>query len=275
MPHLFDLPQNTLPPLFRIGAQPLGDAPRFVAGADVPRYLAEKQRLAETRFREIFLAEPETEAAQNEVLVLISTELQTTVPEASEPPLWTAAQLVAEDLIIMQRDADTWRLTAGALCFPSAWRLSEKIGKPLDALHAPVPGFAAGTRNAEIMARMFDALRPEAPILRGNWSLYGDDVLFHPDEADPDVPRFGPEGDRVFLRGERQTLSKLPQTGAILFTIRIFVTPLETLLAAEGGADLATQLRAELERFDAEQLAYKGLTADRNHLINRLRQLAD
>jgi len=262
-----------LPPLFRIGAKPLDGAPRFVAGEDLSAYLAEKQRLAETRFDEIFLAEPDTDDAQREVLALVCAETGNSAHEASVPPLWAAAQLVAEDLIIMQRDADAWRLTAGALCFPSAWRLSEKICKPLDSLHAPVPGFAAGTRNAEIMARMFDALRPEAPIQRGNWSLYGDDELFHPDEADPDVPRFGPEGDRIFLRGERQTLSKLPETGAILFTIRIFVTPLEALLAAEGGTDFAAQLSAELERFDADQLAYKGLTSDRDWLIARLRQL--
>mgnify|MGYP000846223527 CR=1 FL=1 len=41
-----------------------------------------------------------------------------------------------------------WRLAAGSLCFPSSWSLVEKFGKPLQDIHAPVPGFGPGTRSA-------------------------------------------------------------------------------------------------------------------------------
>ena len=33
-------------------------------------------------------------------------------------------------------------MSAAALCFPSRWRLQNKIGKPLSAVHAPVPHYA-------------------------------------------------------------------------------------------------------------------------------------
>ncbi len=52
------------------------------------------------------------------------------------------------------------------------------------------------------MARMFDALRPETPMIRWNFSLYGDDRLFHPDVLGPGEARFGtgPRRRAVFLR---------------------------------------------------------------------------
>ncbi|TIU52784.1 MAG: DUF3445 domain-containing protein, partial [Mesorhizobium sp.] len=64
-------------------------------------------------------------------------------------PLVQASLLVQEDLILMRRDESGWRLAAGSLCFPSSWSLLEKFGKPLQQIHAPVPGFGPGTRPAE------------------------------------------------------------------------------------------------------------------------------
>jgi hypothetical protein len=39
-------------------------------------------------------------------------------------------------------------------------------------------------------------------------------------------------GDTLFVRSERQTLRRLPETGAILFTIGIYVEPLKALSAS-------------------------------------------
>jgi hypothetical protein len=45
-------------------------------------------------------------------------------------PLKAAALLVQEDLILMRKGEDGWRLAAGSLCFPSSWTLTEKFGRP-------------------------------------------------------------------------------------------------------------------------------------------------
>ena len=42
----------------------------------------------------------------------------------------------------------------------------------------------------------------------------------------------GNAGETLFVRSERQTLRRLPETGAILFTIGIYVDPLGTLSPA-------------------------------------------
>lgn len=282
---------DSLPPLFRIGARPLDPADILLVDDDLTIQLAEKQRLGSERFGEVFMAEPDTEQAQIEVRDLIRGLLQRyhaathrcegdTIHVAGQsvdlgdpqtPALWMAARLVQEDLIIMRRGEDAWRLAAGALCFPSSWRLADKIGRPLHTVHAPVPGFGEGTRNDQIITRMFDALRPGEPMLRGNWSIYPDAELYHPEAGNPG-PRFS-SGETAFLRMERQTLSKLPQSGDILFTVRITIDPLPGLPRAPDRRATAGELVAHLKSLDADQLSYKGITEDRENLLSKLRTI--
>ena len=149
------------------------------------------------------------------------------------PPLKAASLLVQEDLILMRRGDDGWRLAAGSLCFPSSWTLTEKFGRPLHEYIAPVPGFGPGTRNNELISRMFDKLHQ--PVQRFNWSIQAGDALYHPlshsgrvERAEQRPSKFG-DADlnaAAFIRVERQTLRKLPASGDILFTIRIYLDPL-------------------------------------------------
>jgi dimethylamine monooxygenase subunit A len=91
---------------------------------------------------------------------------------AGEPALLTASRLVQEDLLLMRRDAEGWRLVAGSLCFPSTWVLAEKLGRDLSGIHGPAPGYAG--KMADMVARIFDSLKAERPVERFNWSIYGD-----------------------------------------------------------------------------------------------------
>lgn len=278
--------------LFAIGLKPL-DVNEWIETDDrLASDLAEKERLAAAHWSEIFAAEPETAAAQSEVLALLVEHLpqrypdlyrregnamqmgERLVPLDVPPALWTAARLVQEDLVLMRRGDAGWRLAAAVLCFPSSWKLSEKFGRPIHEVHSPVPAFGARTRNAELIARMFDNMRPETPMIRWNWSIYGDAELFHPHNSP--ARRFG-EGARpehVFMRVERQTLRLLPQSRDILFTIRIIVDPLEQLERHSDAPRIATALIDQLLSFNAEQLDYKGMTLERDRLVARLREIA-
>jgi hypothetical protein len=107
-------------------------------------------------------------------------------------------------------------------------------------------------------------------MIRWNWSLYGDDRLYHPDVSGPDRPRFGTDMANIFLRVERQTLRLLPDSGDILFTIRIHVDPLATLEAQPEAIRIAAALADQLMALDPAQLDYKGLTLERDRLVERL-----
>ncbi|WP_297110410.1 DUF3445 domain-containing protein [uncultured Devosia sp.] len=290
-------PYDGSSPLFRIGTKPLDPANWLQPDAAMASQLAEKARLIARRPGDVFAELPESRPAQAELLAELIKHLPNHFPELWRhssagmrvvpigetvpldgvgSPLLTASRLVQDDLLILQRAPEGWRLTAGSLSFPSSWVLGEKLGKVLTEIHAPVPGFGPGTRQAEVMARMFDAMRPETPMIRWNFSLYGDDRLFHPDISGPEERRFG-EGERadpVFLRVERQTLRKLPETGAIAFTIRMSIDPLERLEAHGDGARIAASLIEQITALTPEQLDYKGLTRERERVVERLREIA-
>ena len=53
-------------------------------------------------------------------------------------PLLVARNLVAEDLLIMAKDEGVHVLSGGVLAFPDNWKLEEKMGLPLAAIHYPV-----------------------------------------------------------------------------------------------------------------------------------------
>ena len=246
--------------LFAIGAKPLDVNEWIEADERLPADLALKDHLGATRWSEVFAAEADTDAAQAELLGLLVEHLPRRypalyrreddamlvagrrVPLDSAPALWTAARLVQEDLVLMRRGETGWRLAAAALCFPSSWRLGDKFGRPIHEIHAPVPGFGAGTRNGDLIARMFDNMRRETPMLRWNWSIYGDAELFHPHNSP--ARRFG-DGERaenVFMRVERQTLRLLPVSRDIVFTIRIVVDPLAELERHSDAPGIASRL---------------------------------
>jgi dimethylamine monooxygenase subunit A len=51
-------------------------------------------------------------------------------------------------------------------------------------------------------------------------------------------------GEKLWLRVERQTLRRLPQSGSVLFAIRTHVTGLgEAICHAKGARDLALAMR--------------------------------
>ena len=287
--------------LFQIGLKPL-DLTNWIEIDDTFDFqLAEKRRIYDEHADKVFVAEPGTEDAQAEVLALLTEHLPAWFPERYRkegdrlkvvghpeldaletqdlPALYKASLLIQEDLIIMRRGENGWRLAAGSLCFPSSWLLTEKFGKPMSGIHEPVPGFGPGTRNAGLIDRMFDKLQIVQPVERFNWSIQSGDALYHPlsnagriDRATgrpirfPDVEAAG----RAFIRVERQTLRKLPVAGDILFTIRIYLDPIGLLEARPDRTVLAASFAGQLMALDAEQLDYKGLTADRDRLVEAL-----
>jgi dimethylamine monooxygenase subunit A len=262
-------------PAFRIGVQPLDAENWLVVSDQLAAYRAEKSALIAAKHDEVFAAEPETRAAQIETLERVSAfcaaKLGFEIPACptSEPPLQHAARHIEDDLVLMRKGDNGWRLAAGSLCFPSSWRLLEKFGHPLDVVHGTVPGFGTGTRNAAIIARMFDALAVDAPVIRANWSIYPDNALHHPSSHGETSSTFHADTPIIsqgFFRSERQTLTKLRKSGDILFTIRIGVEPL-TQTVARGDAG---KLAAALRQMNEDERRYKGMVAAADRLAGEL-----
>jgi dimethylamine monooxygenase subunit A len=283
---------------FTIGLQQLDLRDWIEIDENLLAYLDEKKRLFDLHADRIFVEEPGSRAAQQEVLDLLAEHLTGHYPDlyerngntiaitgSPEPvnletgktaPLLNAAQLVQEDLVIMSRDeARGWHLAAASLSFPSSWTLLEKFGRSMDDIHAPVPGFNAGTRNADLITRMFGNLRPDRSVYRMNWSLQPDGALYHPLASHQKGALYTEEelAAQCFIRVERQTLRKLPVSGDILFTIRIHLDPVNALKKHPQCRAVAQAFCRQLEGLNPEQLNYKGIMTIRERLIDTLNHL--
>ncbi|MEM7290360.1 MAG: DUF3445 domain-containing protein, partial [Pseudomonadota bacterium] len=208
-------------PPFGIGLRPL-DLTNWIEVDDrLGFYLGEKQRLMREIPDLVWAGDHASEIAQQEVLDLLVTHLLGLFPEIyalredvvsiagfgeidlgdpSRPPLLTAALLIQEDLVLLRKTEDGWRLVAASVCFPSSWVLREKIGKVMHDVHQPVPGFHSGTRNAVMIERIFDNLLIDQPVERFNWSVYNDDELYHDDRAGEHFPDHSNGESQYFLR---------------------------------------------------------------------------
>nr|WP_315383435.1 DUF3445 domain-containing protein [uncultured Sphingomonas sp.] len=144
----------------------------------------------------------------------------------------SAASGVWEDLCILTPDATgQYRLTAAALAFPTDWHLAEKLGHALTPIHAPIHGYAE--QLASGVDHFFATLRPGPIFGRTNWFVVASDAWRYLPQDDPETcfahVTADNAGETLFVRCERQTLRRLPQSGAVLFTIGIHVAPLDRL----------------------------------------------
>jgi hypothetical protein len=251
-----------------------------------PAEMAERRRLLDTRHAEVFSALPGTEAASAAVLARLAEVLPARYPMAfaraggvllnrvtgerwdpDDPalhPLEVAGRLVQEDLCLVDVSGAAPVLAAAVLCFPSRWRLADKIGRPLTAVHGPVPGYAE--RLARPMDRFFAHLRPGRLATRLNWGVLDDPALFQPGGHGRAAhnPRVTAEnaGSALFLRVERQTLSRAADH--VLFTIRVHVTPLDVAVARPADA---ARLAAAVRALPEDMALYKSIPPVRAALL--------
>lgn len=171
------------------------------------------------------------------------------------------ASIIGEDLVVLSREDNEWKIVAGAVIFPSRWRLSEKIGKGMDAVHAPVPGYEVAL--APYMTATFDKIGADRPVWRKNWSLHSTEHLHQPTSIHQQV---SPED--YWWRTERQTLTRSSEGDFLYFTIRNRAEPLAWI---KDDATSALEFSKTLESLTPETIAYKSLQGDHRAIIEYLR----
>lgn len=279
---------------FTVGLKPVSEKDWLETDPFLASHLAEKDRLFAERPDDVFRAEPDTKAAQTEVLDLVLDHLKrfhsgthdvhssgVRIPAAGRrinhadlPALKTASLMVQEDLVLMRPGENGYRLVAASLCFPSSWSLGQKFGLSMADIHETVPDFN-GARMGQMVARLFDNLKPGQLLCRFNWSVYPDEKLYHPGAHHIEVADTARVLASLFLRVERQTLRRLPGSGDILFTIKIHHDPMAALQSHANCSDVASGLSRQLLALSNEQLRYKGLHTLRDALVAALRNVSE
>ncbi len=231
------------------GILPLDPADWLVVDEVYGAQMRLRDRLIAGREPEVHALLPRGEAAAAELYAMVLDRLPglgfrlaadtalrpdgVTVPLDPARPLLTLGRLCQEDFCLMEQGEGEAEpvLTGAILCFPSGWRLSEKIGRAMLRIHLPVAKYDEDV--ARRVQRLFDAIRPEQPLWRAN-AHFARAPLFNPlsetqgkDPADLEMP---------WIRSERQCLLRLPRTRAVVFSIHTFLVPLEALTPEQTAA---------------------------------------
>ncbi|VUC20403.1 unnamed protein product [Clonostachys rosea] len=172
-------------------------------------------------------------------------------------PLEIMGLLATEDFFVLTTDAEgQTSLRGGAVCFPAGWKIEERVGLSLWQIHAgKVPQYEE--KLAKSMDRFFVKLKAGEPIARFNYAIDDSEALFrrhgHHNLTPEQLGKAIALTD-LHLRVERQVLQRLPKTGALLFTIRTYVTPLTQVTKDK---EITRALRTTIDSYDETMSSYK------------------
>jgi dimethylamine monooxygenase subunit A len=247
-------------------------APEHVA-ARISSDIALRRELFTAHRQKIFQHATVAENAITELVGVIEENLSSYHPALnfkcfeSEHQLVSAALNIVDDILLLAPASNAtgkrWILKAGFLAFPAHWSLAEKMDRPIEAIHAPVPGL--NDRLGNHIGRFFDAMVANAIAKRRNWTIQIDNRLFAPNRHDISGLSQNDMDTRCFVRVEDQRLRKLAGTGWIVFTIRTSLAPIARW---RGDMTALTELKNALAGMSDEMQAYRGIKAYRGPLFN-------
>lgn len=169
--------------------------------------------------------------------------------------------------VVLIREDDAQRLitVGGCVCFPSSWSLPEKLGLSVAEVHAVVPGMNAVLEPR--IDKLLRALKPGEGWLRSNWSVEASTARNkHPLQPGREIT-LPLDLDRVCLRREHQLLFRLPETGGIVFGIRL---EMKTVREVITDPEMARRWARGLQTMPTELLRYKRLLGVRDELVAML-----
>jgi hypothetical protein len=170
-------------------------------------------------------------------------------------PVEAGGQLEPDVVLLCRDGAGTYRVAGGVVVFPSHWALPDKMGLNLLEVHGVVPGL--NTAIGPAIDRYLDKLKPGHAATRSNWGIAATAAWnLHP-KTNPPPLAAGLRPEQMWLRVEHQFLTPLPQTGAMLFGIRIELPRLDQVLADE---ELRPRIHRALKTMPADVTRYKGLS---------------
>ncbi|MDG1802372.1 MAG: DUF3445 domain-containing protein [Paracoccaceae bacterium] len=214
------------------GIGPVGDEGWLWRTPDYEAQMAERRARLDQQETDVLAVLPEGVAAAQELFEVVIDGLRgadgfqvgdddVLCPDGVRvplgDPLGTIGRLVQADMCVLQRPdgSDEHLLVAAVVCFPANWRLEDKIGRPLTAIHDPVPEYAG--EIAKRVQRLFDGVQVGRPLWRVNGLSYHEPHLFQPSgKLISDAPA-------PYFRSERQVVMRLPKTRAVVFLIHSFV----------------------------------------------------
>ena len=242
------------------GTDPLGISGLYA------RQMTEKHQLMTNQLEEIFALHTAGVPAALEAASLITQiaggdKLPQPEQADAQAAFLAASRLIPEDILILvpnQTDEGgmEWRLQAGLLAFPGHWRLADKMGGTLAAIHSPVPEFQE--KLSAHVDKFFANMQTGAISWRQNWSVQRDDRLFAPKREPALKSSLTPKeaSQQIHIRIETQHFYKLPLSGSVIFAIRTSLAPLNFW---QQNPEPIAALLSQIEKLGKDMSGYKAI----------------
>ena len=282
---------------FQLGLRPITPESWILIGADHAEIMRQKHdRL--NRFRPYYYRTlTESLPAQRELRDRVTTHLVTDHPDSfhrlgsvvrsvitgqtldlnddSVEPLLQLSYMIEEDFMLLDEDGGIPRITAAANAYSSSGRLVASVGHDMAWTHALVPQLTQklGTR----INRVIGSVHAATPCERFNWQLTPMASVFFP-HSDPHAANAaamqhisaelrrdpGRAGELLWIRVERQTLSRLPDSNATAFSLHTYSDPLSSI---RSDLESLRAIRALLTDYTEERWKYSEMDMVREPLM--------
>jgi hypothetical protein len=183
--------------------------------------------------------------------------------------------LIEEDFMLLDESGGIPRIAAAANAYSSSGRLVASVGHDMEWTHAHVPQLTQklGTK----INRVIRSAHAATPCERFNWQLTPMASVFFP-HNDPHAAnaaameqvstelRRNPAraGELLWIRVERQTLSRLPDSNATAFSLHTYSDPLSSI---RSDLESLRAILALLRSYTEERWRYSEMDIVREPLL--------
>jgi dimethylamine monooxygenase subunit A len=282
---------------FQLGLRPIRPETWILIGTDHAEIMRQKHdRLNRSRLH-YYRTLPESLPAQTELRDLVTAHLLSDHPESFErigsvvrslitgetldlndgsaEPLLQLSYLIEEDFMLLDEGGGIPRITAAANAYSTSGRLAASVGHDMEWTHAPVPQLTQ--KLGAKINRVIRTVHTATPCERFNWQVTPMASVFFP-HSDPHAAnaaamhRVAAElrddptraGELLWIRVERQTLSRLPVSNAVAFSLHTYSDPLSSI---RSDLESVRAILALLRNYTEERWRYSEMDIVRKPLL--------
>ncbi len=241
----------------------------------LPSSLAAQLELRERVIAHLLTDYSEHFARHGSVVTSLATGVECDLCDRSVEPLLQLSNLIEEDFMLIEEVDGAACITAASNTYSSSGRLVASVGRGLEWAHKPVPHLT--DKLGPRIDRVIGSVHTATPCERFNWQLTPLSTVFFPHDnphaanaaamhAVHDTLHREPEraGELLWIRVERQTLSRLPDSRAVAFSLHTYSDPLASI---QSDLQSVRAILALLRAYSAERWHYTEMDIIREPLL--------
>ncbi len=244
----------------------------------LPSSLEAQRELRERVFSHLLADHPTVFTREGTVVRSQLSGAECDLSDTTVEPLWQLSLLIEEDFMLIEAVDGALCISAASNAYSSSGRLVSSVGRNVEWAHQPVPGLTP--KLGPRIDRVLGSVHVTTPCERFNWQLTPMATVFFPHDdphaanaaamhevrdrlgANPDLA-----GELLWIRVERQTLTRLPDTQAVAFSLHTYSDPLSSL---EDDRESLVAMLGLLRAYSEERWHYSEMDILREPILKWL-----